>query len=201
MSENMSPVDGSNKRKRDTPDSGDAQRMNRHAPAHNGGMQGIQGAPSSTNNSHYYSAAEHPVAGYDTHGLASNGNELSRIDQQLLQHVGGAHNGVTDDNTMTAKAALAHQPQSEYPPPDAGFDNNSLGHSLTFGDDVNAVPMPGVHGHNSTAAAVYAAREAQNMGQKPAVGSAEWHTIRKNNHKEGKILQCLPRVFPFINPN
>lgn len=42
----------------------------------------------------------------------------------------------------------------------------------------------GAHGHNSTAAAVYAAREAQSMNQKPSVGSPEWHQIRKNNHKE-----------------
>jgi bHLH factor len=48
--------------------------------------------------------------------------------------------------------------------------------------------MGGVHGHNSTAAAVYAAREAQNIGPKPTVGSPEWHTIRKNNHKEGEMV-------------
>ena len=196
MNPDMNQMDGSNKRKRESSDnSGEDQRMNRPAPAptHNGGLQGLQGMQGATNTAEqqqYYPGAEHSMAGYDTHGLSTNGPELSQIDQQLLQHVGGAQNGVTDDNAMTAKAALAaHQPQSKYPPPDASFDNNGLGHNLTFGEDVNQVSMPvhnqPVHNHNSTAAAVYAAREAQNMGQKPPVGSPEWHTIRKNNHKEG----------------
>ncbi|PGH18259.1 hypothetical protein AJ79_00598 [Helicocarpus griseus UAMH5409] len=152
---------GSNKRKREMMD-GDGQRMTRssHGPSNsNGNLQG-----------------------YD-HGLPNN-TELSQIDQQLLQHVGN-QNGVSDDNAMTAKAALAaHTPQSKYPPPDPSFENNAaLAHGLTFPDDVNQVPMTNVHGH-STAAAVYAAREAQNINPKPTVGSAEWHTIRKNNHKE-----------------
>jgi len=141
------------------------------------------------------------MTGYDPHGLPNNATELSQIDQQLLQHV-GTQNGVSDENAMTAKAALAaHPPQSKYPPPDPSFDSSgSLTHGLSFGDDVAQVTMGGVHGHNSTAAAVYAAREAQNIGPKPTVGSPEWHTIRKNNHKEGErvvidLFQCpLPRL-------
>jgi len=150
----------SNKRKRDIMETGENQRLTRSA----------HGANSNGN-----------LQGYD-HGLQNNGPELSQIDQQLLQHVGN-QNGVSDENAMTAKAALAaHPPQSKYPPPDPSFDSaGSLAHGLSFGDDV---AMGGVHGHNSTAAAVYAAREAQNIGPKPTVGSPEWHTIRKNNHKE-----------------
>jgi transcriptional regulator CBF1 len=130
------------------------------------------------------------VLGYD-HGLQNNAAELSQIDQQLLQAHVNAQNGVSDENAMTAKAALAaHPQQSKYPPPDPSFDSaGSLAHGLSFGDDVTT--MAGVHGHNSTAAAVYAAREAQNIGPKPTVGSPEWHTIRKNNHKEGNILPWL----------
>ncbi|KAK2756066.1 basic helix-loop-helix protein [Emmonsiellopsis sp. PD_33] len=150
---------GSNKRKREMMETGEGQRLTRsaHGPNSNGNLQGYDGLPNT---------------------------ELSQIDQQLLQHVGN-QNGVSDDNAMTAKAALAaHTPQSKYPPPDPSFESNAaLAHGLTFTDDVNQVPMGNVHGH-STAAAVYAAREAQNMGPKPTVGSAEWHTIRKNNHKE-----------------
>ncbi|KKZ63716.1 hypothetical protein EMCG_01950 [[Emmonsia] crescens] len=162
----MNPTDGStgsNKRKREMMDAGDGQRMTRSAHGQN-----------SNGNLH----------GYDNHGLPTNTTELSQIDQQLLQHVGN-QNGVSDDNAMTAKAALAaHSPQSKYPPPDPSFENNAaLAHGLTFTDDVNQVSMTNVHGH-STAAAVYAAREAQNINPKPTVGSAEWHTIRKNNHKE-----------------
>ncbi|EEH36899.1 PENR2 protein [Paracoccidioides lutzii Pb01] len=168
---------GSNKRKREMMDAGDGQRLTRssHGQNSNGNLQG----------------AYHPF----DHGLP-NTTELSQIDQQLLQHVGnqnGVSVSVADDNAMTAKAALAaHGSESKYPPPGPSFESNAaaLAHGLTFGhDDVNVnvaqVPMGNVnvHGH-STAAAVYAAREAQNINPKPTVGSAEWHTIRKNNHKE-----------------
>lgn len=126
------------------------------------------------------------LVGYNPHELPSNPPELSQIDQQLLQHV-GSQNGISDENAMTAKAALAaHSPQSKYPPPDTAFEpNSSLGHGLTFSDDVNQVAI-GVQ-DNSTAAAVYAAREAQSMNPRPTVGTPEWHQLRKNNHKEGKV--------------
>lgn len=109
---------------------------------------------------------------------------------------------MSDDNAMTAKAALAaHSPQSKYPPPDPSFENNAaLAHGLTFTDDVNQVSMTNVHGH-STAAAVYAAREAQNINPKPTVGSAEWHTIRKNNHKEGEnlpLFRNLSHIYIYL---
>ncbi|EAS30698.3 HLH DNA binding protein [Coccidioides immitis RS] len=171
MSDNIgsiSTADG--KRKRESLDAGDSQRLARSPPMAN------------TN------ANMHPnngnIHGYDTHGL-NNPTELSHIDQQLLQHVGG-QNGVSDDNAMTAKAALAAHPQPKFSAPESAFDNNALGHNIAaFGEDVTQVAMPGVHGHNSTAAAVYAAREAQSISHsKPPVGSPEWHTQRKNNHKE-----------------
>ncbi|KAI1925461.1 basic helix-loop-helix protein [Ophidiomyces ophidiicola] len=157
------------KRKRESLDAGDNQRLAR--------------SPQMVNTNGMHAVAGNNIHGYDTHGL-NNATELSHIDQQLLQHVGG-QNGVSDDNAMTAKAALAH-PQSKYSAPDSAFDSSALSHGMgTFGDDVNQVAMPGVHGHNSTAAAVYAAREAQSIGHaKPPVGSPEWHTQRKNNHKE-----------------
>ncbi|PGH03349.1 hypothetical protein AJ80_08709 [Polytolypa hystricis UAMH7299] len=159
-----SSTGASNKRKREMMDAGDAQRLARssHGPNSNGNLQG-----------------------YETHGLQNNAPELSQIDQQLLQHVGN-QNGMTDENAMTAKAALAaHSPQSKYPPPDPSFEANAaLGQHLTFAEEVNQVAMNNVPGHNSTAAAVYAAREAQSMNPRPTVGSPEWHQIRKNNHKE-----------------
>ena len=62
---------------------------------------------------------------------------------------------------------------------------------------MNQTPMGGAHNHNSTAAAVYAAREAQSMNQKPTVGSPEWHQIRKNNHKEGKNVLNFCRTSPY----
>ncbi|KAI9929907.1 hypothetical protein ASPWEDRAFT_101431 [Aspergillus wentii DTO 134E9] len=163
-----------NKRKRDSSDSTgpDPQRLNRSSNGSNGSIPG----PDTQNFTH------NSLGSYE-HGLPSTTSELN-IDQQILQHV-GPQNGLSDENALTAKAALAaHTPQNKYPPPpESAFDANNLTHGLTFGDEMGQA-IGGTHGHNSTAAAVYAAREAQSMNQKPSVGSPEWHQIRKNNHKE-----------------
>lgn len=177
-----SPDGNSHKRKREgSEDLGhDAQRMNRSSHGSNGSMPGDNQANFG-----------HSLGNYE-HGLPNAGSELN-IDQQILQHV-GPQNGMSDDNALTAnaKAALAAHPQHKYPPPpDAPFDANNLTQGLNFGDDMGQGPMPGAHNHNSTAAAVYAAREAQSMNQKPTVGSPEWHQIRKNNHKEGAQYPTL----------
>ncbi|KAJ5689410.1 bHLH domain-containing protein [Penicillium macrosclerotiorum] len=172
----MNSPDGAGKRKREGSDDlgHDAQRLNRSSHGSNGSMGDNQ-----PNFGH--------SMGYD-HGLGNPGSELN-IDQQILQHV-GPQNGLSDNNSLTAdaKAALAahHVPQHQKypPPPEAAFDANNLTQGLSFGDDMGQGPIPGAHNHNSTAAAVYAAREAQSMNQKPTVGSPEWHQIRKNNHKE-----------------
>lgn len=175
------PNISSGKRKREVMDTGDVQRLR---SAH-GGPNNFDVNIQATDN-----------YGYDAHGMPSNTTDLSHIDQQLLQAVGN-QNGVSDDNAMTAKAALAaHQPESKYPPPEPSFDNNGLGNNLSFGQDVGQVSMGPVQSHTSTAAAVYAAREAQaqaaqQISPKPTVGSAEWHQVRKNNHKEGQFISYL----------
>ncbi|KAL1974554.1 hypothetical protein VTN31DRAFT_4758 [Thermomyces dupontii] len=194
---------GSNKRKREDDNAGpDAQRV---ATTQSGGNTNVPALSQAGENQATYS---HSLSGYEAHGLPSTSPEMN-IDQQILQHVGGSSNGITDENALsTAKAALAAQPQNKYPPPpEAGFDGSGqLSHGLGFGEEINqsttlqghnqttGAPAPTattttMQGHppqqHSTAAAVYAAREAQNMNQtKPAVGSPEWHALRKNNHKE-----------------
>lgn len=173
----MNSPDGGNKRKREvSEDLGhDGQRMNRSSHGSNGSM--------GPDNQHNF----HSLSGYDH--MPNTGPELN-IDQQILQHVGGTQNGgLPDDNTMTAKAALAAHPHKYPPPPDSAFDANNLTQGLNFPDDMGQGPMPGAHNHNSTAAAVYAAREAQSMNSKPTVGSPEWHQVRKNNHKEGMLSE------------
>jgi bHLH factor len=174
-----------NKRKREGDDSAgpDPQRLNRSS---NGSSGSMPGADPQNNFAHS------SLTSYDAHGLPTSTSELN-IDQQILQHV-GPQNGISDENALTAKAALAaHNPQNKYPPPpEPSFDANNLAHGLTFGDDMGQAMGP-THGHNSTAAAVYAAREAQSMNQKPSVGSPEWHQIRKNNHKEGKLRELFLR--------
>ncbi|KAL2000640.1 hypothetical protein VTN02DRAFT_2805 [Thermoascus thermophilus] len=183
--QSINTTDGtaSNKRKRDSSDSAgpDSQRLARSSHSSNGNIQGLSAPPDGQSN-----FAHSPLGPYDTHGLPNTTSELSQIDQQILQHV-GPQNGISDENALTAKAALAaHAPQNKYPPPpETTFDSSAnLSHGLTFGDEMNQTTMGPNHGQHSTAAAVYAAREAQSMNQKPTVGSPEWHTIRKNNHKE-----------------
>ncbi|KAL5337160.1 hypothetical protein BJX70DRAFT_252133 [Aspergillus crustosus] len=170
MADTQLVPEGAVKRKRESSDSGgpDAQRLNRSSHGSNGSL----GAEGFT----------HSALGSYDHGLPNTAAELN-IDQQILQHV-GTQNGITDENALTAKAALAaHNPQNKYPPPPENAFDNNLAHGLTFADDIGqSIGAP--HNHNSTAAAVYAAREAQSMNQKPTVGSPEWHQIRKNNHKE-----------------
>ena len=58
---------------------------------------------------------------------------------------------------------------------------NPNGHSSPY----NLAPFTSVGG---TAAQVQAAREASNNGAiKPAVGTDEWHKVRRDNHKEGQL--------------
>ncbi|CAG8881098.1 unnamed protein product [Penicillium salamii] len=190
-----SPDDGSHKRKRtSSEDLGpDPQRLNRSSHGSNGSMG---------DNQHNFG---HSLSNYD-HGLPNTGAELN-IDQQILQHV-GPQNGLSDDNALTAnaKAALAaHTPQHKYPPPpDAGFDASNLTQGLSFGDEMNQTPMGGGHNHNSTAAAVYAAREAQSMNQKPTVGSPSGtrsaRTITKKRRRREAINEGINQIARLV-PN
>ena len=181
---NVAP--SNNKRKREDADSAgpDPRPVNRSS---NGSNSSI---PDQAN------FAQSSLTNYDAHA-ALGGADLN-IDQQIFQHVG--QNGMTEDTALTAKAALAaHNPQQKYPPPpEASFDTASgLGaHGLPFAEEISQSPIGGNQGPNSTAAAVYAAREAQNINQKPSVGSPEWHQIRKSNHKEGREFNYPSRKKP-----
>ena len=182
----------SNKRKRgavESPPPPDAQRINRSSNGSNNGGN----IPSQAN-----------FAEYEAH--ASLGGADLNIDQQIFQHVG--QNGINEETALTtAKAALAAQnPQQKYPPPpDATFDTPSSSglhtHGLPFAEELNQSPIDGSQPNSSTAAAVYAAREAQNINQKPSVGSTEWHQLRKYNHKEGMIgkIKQTNRQTQFAN--
>lgn len=182
-----------NKRKRESGDSSgpESQRLNRSSNGSNGSIPG----PDPQANF----AAHGALGSYETHGLPNSTADLN-IDQQIFQHVG--QNGISDENALTAKAALAaHNPQQKYPPPpDTSFESpGNIGHSLPFGDEMSQTPIGPNHGHHSTAAAVYAAREAQSINQKPNVGSPEWHQVRKNNHKEGKRGNLSPLCQHALN--
>ncbi|KIX09881.1 uncharacterized protein Z518_00962 [Rhinocladiella mackenziei CBS 650.93] len=80
-----------------------------------------------------------------------------------------------DDSTRTAQAALAApMNQSTYPEP-ASFDGAA---NMPAGFDEN--DAPNITGMGTAQALL----EARGANQKPAVGTAEWHQLRKDNHKE-----------------
>lgn len=166
-----------NKRKREDEDSmgPDPQRLATSHSSNNGSITGL------TSPSDAQAFAHSALGHYD--GTTSDLN----IDEQLLTHVAQS-NGLTDDSTLTAnaKAALAANSQNKYPTGhDGGFDGQ-ITHGLPFADQLTHATggLTSHSQHESTAAAVYAAREAQSMTTKPTVGSPEWHALRKNNHKE-----------------
>jgi len=109
--------------------------------------------------------------GDTTHDATNYAALLQGIDASAMS---AAH----DDNTRTAQAALATpMNQSTYPEPASfegtptmptGFDT-----SLQAGQPSNMGP-----GDQS----LYDSRQG---GNKPAVGTSEWHQLRKDNHKEG----------------
>ncbi|KAK6365633.1 hypothetical protein, variant [Exophiala oligosperma] len=103
---------------------------------------------------------------------------------QGLDAVSGA-----DDSTRTAQAALAAPMNpSAYPEPtpfdgaaalSSAFDENSppavpnMGNNMnSMGNNMGGLPQNNSHGGRESTSA------------KPAVGSAEWHQQRKDNHKE-----------------
>ena len=137
-------------------------------------------------------------------GSSAASNDYTNLSQQL-HNASNVH-----DASSTAAAALAAQltvPQHSdisfastgsgtdgERPIDSSFDlsggdsgQNNHGHGNPYLASYNTA--------GGTAAQVQAAREASNGGGvKPAVGSDEWHKVRRDNHKEGRSspLHVLP---------
>lgn len=112
-------------------------------------------------------------------GRRSNDATISQISEHLLQSLAQHGEPAPDDESQrTAQAALNTPMQSgTYPAPDASFDSGSSGHyGLPFPDGNDMTP--------STASQLQAAREVTLGMNKPTVGTKEWHTQRKHNHKE-----------------
>jgi len=116
-------------------------------------------------------------------GRRANEATMSQISEQLIQSLGqNGDSTLEEENQRTAQAALNTPMQSgNYPAPDASFDSGSSGHyGLSFPDGNDMTP--------STASQLQAAREVTMSVNKPAVGTSEWHVLRKNNHKEGQLI-------------
>lgn len=98
---------------------------------------------------------------------------------------------VPDDSTRTAQAALAApMEQSAYPEPNQYEGPPGM---PTGFEDTNQSPIPGmptgqgIQPAPGMGSAQQALLDARGGAQKPAVGTAEWHQQRKDNHKEGEL--------------
>jgi bHLH factor len=120
---------------------------------------------------------------------AANTNGEHEAYTALLQGLDGLAGA--DDSTRTAQAALAApMNQSNYPEPGTFDTSGGLPSGFEDNSDSN---LPGI----PAAQALLEARGGSQSGNKPNVGSAEWHQQRKDNHKEGESYSstCLTWTF------
>lgn len=182
------------KRKRGGPDSSPDSRRNK------------RGIPAATMAADAISAAfmENADTAQAAHAAAAAvGVNVS--DFSALQQAAAEHSEASDpaNASSTAAAALGsmyptlHIPQSteETFAAQAGVDTDH--HDNSYADvghdglsmDTSGVSAAGMHPSNGI-------RQDQRYGstptQKPAVGSEEWHKMRKDNHKEGEIPHLKP---------
>ena len=128
-----------------------------------------------------------------THQAAASGVNVA--DFNALQKAAAADHSDTPDAsnaTSTAQAALGMYPTLHVPPStEEQFAAQVAGdehHDPSFAQDVSQhdglMDAAAAAGHGSNGVHRYSTSSAG--GNKPAVGSEEWHKMRKDNHKEGK---------------
>jgi len=198
----------SNKRKRDHEGASDNPRhgsFKRASPANNTARNGTD--LSDPSGGSFLSTQNASGNGEDEMQSSSNSShDFSALTQQLVQHAASHQNGgqhSASEAASTAAAALAGVfPQMTIPQPtEISFASNTSGgegerqldSSFGLGEHDGDQIHPGNQQYNldalrqSTGAQVQAARETSNGGGvKPAVGSDEWHKVRRDNHKEGQ---------------
>ena len=180
----------SSKRKRDS----SYQNGHRKQPPH--------WSASSSNSVHGNGHSTHPSNNFLT--PASHG--LSNISQHIAQHLANA-------SPSTAAAALAaNMPQLTVPQPtelsfpSTGSGNDTdrqLDSSFDLGGGSDGDQNHHAHGaqyslevyQGSGAGEAQSGRDPDGCGIKPAVGSDEWHKVRKDNHKEGMTSLKLIRTY------
>lgn len=159
----------SNKRKRDSRDSGPAN---------------VRSAPASNDTSDLQFLA--------AHNASTNDEEM----QQHFDQNGGANASSVGD---TAVAALAYHHQMNVPQAtELSFQTqNSSGEGASFNMGDHQTQQTGMQDFSLEAlkAATQTPRSGQAVtnesppntgGHKPPVGSEEWHKVRRDNHKEGQ---------------
>lgn len=196
----------SNKRKRDHEGANDNSRhgsFKRASPASNATRNGTD--MSDPSGGSFLSTHNTSGSGEDEMQHSSNSShDFSALTQQLVQHAASHQNGgqhSASEAASTAAAALAGVfPQITIPQPtEISFASNTSGgdgdrqldSSFGLGEHETDQSHQGNQQYSidalrqSTGAQVQAARDSTNSGVKPAVGSDEWHKVRRDNHKEG----------------
>lgn len=198
----------SNKRKRNHDGASDNIRpgsFKRASPANGASRNGIDlGDPSGAS---FLSSQN--ASGNGEHEMpnsSASSHDFSALTHQLVQHAATHHNGgqhSASEAASTAAAALAGVfPQMTIPQPteisfasnpSSGEAERQLDSSFGLGEHESDQNHSGNQQYNldalrqSTGSQVQAARESSSGGGvKPAVGSDEWHKVRRDNHKEGK---------------
>lgn len=184
----------SNKRKRDPSDHGGEHKHS--------GSKRTSSANNLNGNAHEATDMSRVLYPDNMPNASGSSQDFNALSQQLARHV--ASHGMTDNSTnpgSTAAAALAGiMPQLTVPQPTelsfvstgSGTDaDRQLDSSFDMGGDNGPNPNVqgspyGMGGFQGTATQVPNARETSNGGPKPAVGSDEWHKVRRDNHKEGE---------------
>ncbi|MCJ1266358.1 basic helix-loop-helix protein [Lobaria immixta] len=188
----LQQVKASNKRKRDPSDHGGDHKHS--------GSKRISSSNNLNGNGHEATDLSRVLYQDNMPNSSGSSQDFNAISQQIARHV--ANHGLPDNSanpTSTASAALAGiMPQLTVPQPTelsfvstaSGTDaDRQMDSSFDLGGDggpnhnVQGSPY-GMGGFQGPAAQAQNAREASNGGPKPAVGSDEWHKVRRDNHKE-----------------
>ncbi|KAK3169361.1 hypothetical protein OEA41_008744 [Lepraria neglecta] len=169
------------KRKRDTPDSNGNKRQANQRPSSS--SNNVHGNGHAVNHSH------------DIFSNDSSSNDFARIGQQIQAHIANA------DPSTAAAALAANMPQLTVPrPTELSFPSTGSGNDpdrqLDSSFDMGGGSDGDHHHHNHNQGPPYNldAYQGDPVGQaqtsdggggtKPAVGTDEWHKVRRDNHKE-----------------
>lgn len=177
----------SQKRKRASPDQSGHERN--HGPQSNASMGSLH-----RNGHNIIDVSQN----YFENSSNTNPNDMGSISQQIARHVAN----VNTMPTPAAAALAASMPQLTVPQPtELSFPSTNPGNDeerqLESSFDMSPPENNSRHTEGTPynldaftgegAGSIQGAREVPGSGgNKPAVGSDEWHKVRRDNHKEGE---------------
>ena len=132
-----------------------------------------------------------------------NGPEAHMGSESFSDGSGGFNPGVPgQDDQTAAMSAMAFRQQLENVPNSMG----GLGGSFDMVDQSHQQypPLTPLTPYGNAPAAQVQAQDEQSPhggASKPAVGTDEWHKVRRDNHKEGMYCQQIRLTFGFRDQN